>query len=128
RAPPDPPPSPRTAARRRRRGSAAAPGSPAAAVSSRLDGAGAQAGSSYLYRGPLACPGGGHVGVVVVGLGVGRCLDLDQVEDLEAVRAQQPGPLAVRKVVLDALVRPREAVHPELRTLQGLHRGDVLVG
>src|SRR5262249_41793141 len=33
-----------------------------------------------------------------------------------------------REVVLDALIRPLEAVHPELGTLERLHRSDVLVG
>src|SRR3954447_18507870 len=109
-------------------GSGAARGSRAAAARSTLGGGAVQAGSPYLLGGPLPRPVGGHVGVVLVGFGVGGRLDLDQVEDLEAVRTQQPDPVAVREVVLDALVRPRKAVHPELRTLQCLHRGDVFVG
>ncbi len=65
---------------------------------------------------------------MLVGLGAGRRLDLDQVQDLETVGAQQPDPLAVREMVLDAAVRPLEAVHPELGTLQRLDRKDVLLG
>src|SRR4029077_13538738 len=99
----------------------------AAAARSKLGG-GEPARSPYLFRRPLSAPFGGHVPVVLVGRGIRRSLDLDQVEDLEAVRTQEPDPLAVWEVVLDALVRPLEAVHPELRTLQRLHRGDVLVG
>ena len=71
-----------------------------------------QASSPYLLRGPLPRPVGGHVGVVLVRLGAGGSLDLDQVEDLEAVRAQQADPVAVREVVLDAAVRPRKRCIP----------------
>ena len=53
-------------------------------------------------------------------LGVGRRLELDQPLDLEAVRAQQVDPLAVREVELDAALRPLEPAHAELRPLQRL--------
>ena len=60
-------------------------------------------------HGHLLRPLGGHVGVVVVRLGVRGRLDLDQPLDLEAVRAQQVDPLAVREVELDAALGPLEA-------------------
>src|SRR6185503_9132968 len=45
-----------------------------------------------------------------------RRLELDQVLDLEAIRAQQPDPVAVAEVEVDArVVRPLEPVHPEVR-------------
>ena len=95
----------RSRARRRRTGSAAAPGSRAAAATStrgRADRRSSPAGDPDLLAGPLLRPVGGDVRVVLVRLGVGGRLDLDQPLDLEAVRAQQVDPLAVREVELDA--------------------------
>src|SRR5207244_12925171 len=83
-------------------GSGAARGSRVAAARSTLGGGAVQAGSPYLLCGPLPRPVGGHVGVVLVGLGVGGCLDLDQVEDVECVGTQQPDPGTLRELVADA--------------------------
>src|SRR5581483_4314860 len=44
---------------------------------------------------------------------LGRRLELDEILDLEAVRAQQPDPLAVAEMKVDP-VRPVEAAHAEV--------------
>src|SRR5918999_3836456 len=52
--------------------------------------------------------------VVLVRRSVGGSLDLDQVEDLEAIRAEEADPVAVPEVELHAAVGPLEPVHAEL--------------
>src|SRR2546428_10294944 len=59
--------------------------------------------------------------VVAVLLGACGRVHLDQVLDVEAVRAQKPEPVAVRKVVLrPLLLGPPDAVHAELGPVQAL--------
>src|SRR4051794_10180182 len=68
--------------------------------------------------------------VVIAGpLGVVPRPQLVKRLDLEPVLAQQPDPIRVRDVVLDAEVTgPRDAVHPELRTQQSIARDAGPVG
>ena len=70
-------------------------------------------------RSPPPASAGAHSGVGSARSGAARVrrrLELDQVLDLEAVRAQQADPVAVAEVELDpVLVGPLEAVHPEVR-------------
>ncbi len=48
-----------------------------------------------------------------------RSPDLEQVEHLKAARSQQPDPIAVPEVELDArLAGPLESMHPEIRAQQ----------
>src|SRR6266545_7356280 len=49
---------------------------------------------------PLARPLGRNESVVRMGLRRRRCLQLDQVENVQAVRAQEPDPIPVREVEL----------------------------
>jgi hypothetical protein len=52
---------------------------------------------------PLAAPLGGDVVVVDRRFRILRCLNLDEVLDLEAVGAEQPDPVAVAEVVFSAV-------------------------
>jgi hypothetical protein len=57
-----------------------------------------------------------------------RRLQLDQVLNLEAIRTQKTDPVAVAEVKVDGrIVRPLEAVHPEVRAPKLLVRRDLLL-
>src|SRR5436309_14058855 len=75
-----------------------------------------------VLRRPLACPLFRRKSRVTVRLGILRGLDLDEIQHLEAVRAQQPDPVAVTKVELDAPLGafPLEAMHAEVGAQQPL--------
>src|SRR5436190_5923617 len=96
---------------------------------SRSGGAGAgsamQAGLPDVFDRPAPRPFGVDVVVVLRHRRVRRRFHLEQPLDLEAVRAQQLDPVAVREVVLDSLplvVRPGDRVHAELGPQQLLDR------
>src|SRR5262249_35929118 len=121
RAPPGRLPPRRTPAVVPRTGSEAARGWPAAVERSTLGQA--LAGFPDLLRRPLPCPGlRNPVEARLVGL-LGR-LDLDQIKHLEARLAEQPDPVAISEVELDArwFVRPLESVHAEVVPDEALGR------
>ena len=58
-----------------------------------------------------------------------RGLDLDQVDYLKTVRAQQPDPIPVAEVELDpGFAGPFEAVHAEVRAKQSISRRPLVIG
>src|SRR5215211_4129610 len=72
-----------------------------------------------LLRRPLPCPIWVNKSVATQLSQIIRCLDLDQVEHVEAASSQQPDPIAVPKVEFDArLAGPVEPMHPEVRAQQ----------
>src|SRR6188472_4270142 len=78
-------------------------------------------------RGPAAGPARCRVVVVGVRLGVCWRLNLDEVDDLEAVRAKEAHPVAVTELELNTVFGPFEAVHAELPSQEPLP-GRTLVG
>src|SRR5206468_7682688 len=97
-------------------------GSPAAAATSTRGSAGAKAGAPNLFARPLLRPLGARMVVVVVDRGLRR-VELVELLDLEAVRAQESDPVAVAELELDLVrVGPFDLVESALRTLQRLHR------
>src|SRR5215210_572787 len=67
---------------------------------------------------PFPRPLGGHNRIG--GARIFGRLNLDQVVDLETIRAQQADPISMVEVKVDRPIGPLDAVHPEVGPLQAL--------